>query len=331
MDNIAIFGAGAQGRLAAVISKKDGLNVVCFIDNSPEKQGKRWLGIPIVSLENYSRDYGNVRIIIACLPVYQEQIEEQLKDIGINDYGIFHKERILCRERIVSYAYPTENEDIILYHVLKDVPSNEIRWIDVGSNDPYIGSVTQFFYERGGCGINIDMEKELIDISKEVRSRDNNLWTAVGRNNGTIDYYSQGDYGGLSTAVLQYVESDTPLRRTVAITTLKDICDKYSESQIHFLKIDVEGMERDVLLGMDFKAYRPWILVIESTLPKTDIPDYEKWEEIVTRAGYHFAYSHGVNRYYVANEKADLDERFIPWEEMASEYCILHADLLYAI
>ncbi len=103
------------------------------------------------------------------------------------------------------------------------------------------------------------------------------------------------------------------------------------DKDISFLKIDVEGMERDVLLGMDFENYRPKILVIESTLPCTEIANYEEWEDIVLTSNYHFAYMHGVNRYYVADEWSELDEKFEPWEMIAGKYCLLHADLLFAV
>lgn len=331
MDRIAIFSAGMQGRMAAAVLKKEGNEITCFIDNSPEKQGTFIFGIPVLSLEDFCAEHNAYRIVIACSPIYQREIINQLKGMNIEDFQLFKKEKILCKERLMSYSYPTENEDIILYHVLKNVPSNDIRWIDVGSNDPYLGSVTQLFYERGGNGINIDMEKELIDITNTVRIRDINIFTAVGNSEGYIDFYSQGDYGGLSTTVSRFVDDTACDKQTVKLTTLKKICDEYVNEPLSFLKIDVEGMEKDVLLGMDFNKYRPWIIVIESTLPKTEIPDFDRWEYLVNNADYHFVYSHGVNRYYVANEKDELDERFIPWEEMAAEYCIFHPDILYAI
>lgn len=37
--------------------------------------------------------------------------------------------------------------------------------------------------------------------------------------------------------------------------------------EIHFLKVDVEGMEEAVLKGNNWILYKPWILIVESTLP----------------------------------------------------------------
>ena len=35
---------------------------------------------------------------------------------------------------------------------------------------------------------------------------------------------------------------------------------------VHFLKVDVEGAEFEVLAGLDLGAIRPWIIVVESTV-----------------------------------------------------------------
>lgn len=54
----------------------------------------------------------------------------------------------------------------------------------------------------------------------------------------------------------------------------------------------------------------------------------EDWEPILLHAGYHCAYSHGVNRYYIADEHAELDSRFLPFDELLQRYRIFHAELI---
>ena len=71
---------------------------------------------------------------------------------------------------------------------------------------------------------------------------------------------------------------------------------------IHFLKVDVENHEKEVLMGMDFQRFRPWLIVLESTLPLTSIPSHENWEYILLQNGYTFLAQHGINRYYCAGE-----------------------------
>jgi hypothetical protein len=76
------------------------------------------------------------------------------------------------------------------------------------------------------------------------------------------------------------------------------------------LKVDVEGYEEAVLRGNDWVTYRPWVVVVEATLPMTQVESYYEWEPILFNAGYKFAYADGLNRFYVANEHAELLDSF---------------------
>ena len=94
---------------------------------------------------------------------------------------------------------------------------------------------------------------------------------------------------------------------------MKNICKKYipKNEQLQFVKIDVEGGEREVLLGYDFENYRPKAFCIESTKPGTNIPCHKSWEEILLNNDYSFAYQYRINRFYIDNRVKDLRERFV--------------------
>ena len=139
-----------------------------------------------------------------------------------------------------------------------------------------------------------------------------------------MDFFIQG---GLSTLVSENrVEAMHPVKVRVPIRTLADICHEFVKpgQAISFLKIDVEGFEREVLLGADFKHYRPAMVCMEATLPNTHIPCHDKWENVLTGAGYHFVYEYGINRYYVADERSDLDCRAEPAENLLWIYNVWH-------
>ena len=94
---------------------------------------------------------------------------------------------------------------------------------------------------------------------------------------------------------------------------MSNICKKYikKDIKIHFCKIDVEGSEKNVLLGFDFENYRPQIFLIESTLPGTYIPSYSSWEYILLWNNYSFAYQYSINRFYVDNSNPNLKYKFL--------------------
>ena len=86
---------------------------------------------------------------------------------------------------------------------------------------------------------------------------------------------------------------------------------------IHFLKIDVEGTEAEVLEGLNLEQVRPWIIVSRGDRAnfrhrgtvQVHRSDRENWEHLIIDCRYGFAYFDGLNCFYVADEVAALKER----------------------
>ena len=82
---------------------------------------------------------------------------------------------------------------------------------------------------------------------------------------------------------------------------------------VDFLKVDVEGFEREVLAGADWSSFRPRVVVMEATVPKSDEPAHEGWEPMLLEVGYRFAMFDGLNRFYAhADEPALVQRLAIP-------------------
>lgn len=212
--------------------------------------------------------------------------------------------------KFVSYAQNLE--DLMLWRALSDVENG--FYIDVGANDPTVDSVTRAFYERGWRGINIEPLKMHFDDLVASRPLDINLCVAAGRETSEIEIW---DFGvrGWGTADKEVIDNLSASGRTgssykVPVTTLSLICAEYAPADIHFLKVDVEGLEKVVLEGMNFGKYRPWILVVEATKPNSKEESHGTWEELVIDQGYFFVYADGLNRFYVASEKKSLAQYF---------------------
>jgi hypothetical protein len=97
-------------------------------------------------------------------------------------------------------------------------------------------------------------------------------------------------------------------RKEVQVTTLASIWQQHvaSGQAVHFLKVDVEGLEEAVLRGNDWTMCRPWVVVVEATLPMSQVESHDTWEPILLAAKYRFAYADGLNRFYVADEHMEL-------------------------
>ena len=207
----------------------------------------------------------------------------------------------------VSYAQ--NFEDVLLWRALGHVGNG--FYIDIGAHDPEQHSVTKAFYERGWYGVNVEPLRQHHQAFLDQRARDINLCVAAGDEEGEITLFEVPSVPGWASAdphVARAHEQDgfELLAHTVPLRTLRSICAEHVSSDIHFLKIDVEGLEAQVLRGMDFERWRPWVLVIEATMPNSRETNHESWEAMVTGQRYRFAYFDGLNRYYVADEHPEL-------------------------
>ena len=126
--------------------------------------------------------------------------------------------------------------------------------------------------------------------------------------------------GFMST--LKKINKKTIKSIAIKVDTMSSICRKYvpKNEVIQFCKIDVEGGEKDVLLGFDFESYRPKVFCIESTLPGTVIPCHDLWEDILLKNDYSFAYQYNINRYYIDNRVQGLRKRFFEAEKTVDAY-----------
>jgi FkbM family methyltransferase len=205
-------------------------------------------------------------------------------------------------------------EDVILWRALNHVENG--FYIDIGAAWPDNDSVTKLFYDRGWRGINIEPNKKLYSKLEQSRGRDINLNLAIAEYEGVLPLYVFRDTG-LSTLDCKVAEMHQDSGRSVVcvdirVCSLADLWASYvPEGQpVHFLKIDVEGSEAPVLRGNDWRRYRPWVLVIEATVPSSRVESHDSWEYLLVDAEYFFVYADGLNRFYLAKERSDLLDAF---------------------
>jgi FkbM family methyltransferase len=211
-------------------------------------------------------------------------------------------------------SYAQNFEDVMLWRALGSVQNG--FFIDVGAWSPDLHSVTKAFSEHGWHGINIEPNPFYFSQIVEKRPREKNLRVAVGNRVGRISMSFIEDTG-LSTADQEIARIHTDAgwnarQEEVDITTLSEIWKNNvpGGASVHFLKIDVEGLEHAVIEGNDWKVNRPWVVVVESTLPLSQIESYRQWEPLLIDAQYIHCYSDGLNRYYVSAEHSELIQSF---------------------
>lgn len=209
----------------------------------------------------------------------------------------------------VSYAQ--NFEDVMLRRALRDVRQG--FYVDVGAQHPTKDSVTKAFSLAGWRGINIEPVRHWFDMLESDRPHDINLNVAVSDEPGHLELFEVEDTG-LSTTESSFADAHREaghavVSHRVPSMTLDEILATHAPADVHFLKVDCEGAERAALASCSFDRVRPWIVVVESTLPNSMVSVHEEWESLLTGRGYSLAYRDGLNRYYVADEHAELKER----------------------
>jgi FkbM family methyltransferase len=206
----------------------------------------------------------------------------------------------------VSYAQNLE--DVMLRRVFRDVENG--FYVDVGAWEPDIDSVTKAFYEAGWRGINIEPGPVFFRLAQR-RPRDINLQLAIGAREGRLPLHvHHSDDTVLGTSTLQAgIPSDTQSGHLqieeceVEVRTLAQVLDAHAAGQhIHFLKIDAEGAEHEILQGAHWQRHRPELLVIEATRPNSPERNDAVWTPLLVAAGYRAVWFDGLNAWFLREE-----------------------------
>lgn len=195
-------------------------------------------------------------------------------------------------------TYSQNKEDIILASLFKDVSDG--IYVDVGAAHPDYMSVTKAFYQRGWHGVNIEPNERLAALIAKVRPRDKTYRVAVSDHETRVSYREYlGD--GLSTISADmktvYGHIDQPTHQyyhdyDVPTEPLSTIFKKAGLKEIHFMKVDVEGAESQVIKSNDWSIFRPHVLCIDA------VHSDGEYRDILTGAGYRQIFHDGLNEYY---------------------------------
>ncbi|NTJ63204.1 FkbM family methyltransferase [Agrobacterium rhizogenes] len=204
-------------------------------------------------------------------------------------------------------------EDVMLWRALGHVVNG--CYIDVGAQHPVIDSVSKAFYDRGWRGVHVEPVPQYADLLRAERPDETVLQIALGAEAGSLELNIFPDTG-LSTAVDVYARSHRELhgfegsKLQVPVLPLRTALAFLNNKPVHWLKVDVEGLEEAVLQGWDPAAIEPWIIVIEATVPMSQEVHFATADRILLEAGYKFVYFDGLNRFYVSPQHPELVPAF---------------------
>jgi FkbM family methyltransferase len=206
---------------------------------------------------------------------------------------------------MISYAQ--NYEDVILWRALKHVKKG--CYIDIGAWDPVVDSVSMFFYTQGWRGIHVEPNPSYAKKLREARPDEVVIEAAIGESTKPTTLFIIEDTG-LTTSSKTFRDQHkqngfTSETIKVPTKTLASIFDEVGKKEIHWLKIDAEGMEEEVIKSWGNSKALPWVVAVESTLPSTQIETFYGENEL-TKRGYAYVYFDKLNKFYVHKLHSEL-------------------------
>ena len=166
----------------------------------------------------------------------------------------------------VKESYSQEGEDLMLDIMLKYKKTG--IYVDIGAHHPFKFSNTYYFYLKGWSGVCVDPMPDVKALFEKYRPRDTFLNLGVGLKRGDFKYYKMKD-PALNTFVEEVmrtrVSEGFDLKEVVDVRVL-DLGSVLNESligdKIDFMSVDVEGLEKEVLLSNNWTKYKPSFIVV---------------------------------------------------------------------
>ena len=177
---------------------------------------------------------------------------------------------LASRNAHAKTAFSWEGEDLIVHKVAVDVLGiKEGIYIDVGAHHPHAMSNTQYLYDRGWHGINIDAMPGSMEPFKIMRPLDINLEVGIARHPGQLEYsmFSNPSLNGFLTddVVRTQVARGSELlgQIVVEVQTLSAVLEAHAIDQVDFLTIDAEGLDEEIFKSLDLTRWRPRLVMME--------------------------------------------------------------------
>ena len=164
----------------------------------------------------------------------------------------------------ISYSYG--GIDSLVLNIFKNQKKG--FYLDIGCGHPIKNNNTYLLNKKGWSGINIDLDKENIDLFNSYRKKDVNLATAVSDKEGETDLYFYHNKSALNTISKEnadFQKAKVSAIKKIKTQTINKIIEnsQFKDRKIDFLSVDVEGSELAILKTFDFTKYSPKVIVVE--------------------------------------------------------------------
>ncbi len=174
-------------------------------------------------------------------------------------------------------SYAQVGEDLVLWHIAYDVLGiQNPTYMDIGAHHPVLNNNTFLFYERGSRGVLVEPNPALHGLLSSVRPRDTLLRAGIGptrqsaadfyiiggSEDGQLNTFSRDEAEQLVTRSQGHYRIDRVIK--VPLLNINDVMREQWNAAPNVLSIDTEGFDLPILRSLDFKRFRPDVIVAET-------------------------------------------------------------------
>ena len=196
----------------------------------------------------------------------------------------------------IGINFSSDGEDSILYKWLGGI--NNGFYVDIGSHKPFYSSNTYGFYLNGWRGICIDPNPGLKLKYLLLRSSDLFLNSAIvlqKKSGNSFFYYYQNNtdlntFSKKRVKIQQKLYGRYPTKKIkINKLTIDDLIKLIANKELHFLNIDIEGLEYGIIKSLLNKKILPWCIAIEELGKTCENISNSKIKKFMNKKGYFLA------------------------------------------
>jgi FkbM family methyltransferase len=168
-------------------------------------------------------------------------------------------------------SYAQAGEDAILKFLFDSRHILRPSYLELGTNKPDEANNTFLFYQNGAVGVCVEADVTLIDRIKKVRPRDRVILAGVSAQDAGVAPFYVFDEPSLNTfskaeAMVRQSSEKFRIEQIVdvpLVTINKLLADNFSSTP-ELLSIDIEGLDLEVLMSLDYTKYPIPVICVET-------------------------------------------------------------------
>jgi len=186
--------------------------------------------------------------------------------------------------RGLRYSFSTNAEDLVFERLLPG-PG---RYLEIGGYHPVISSNTWLLYRQGWSGWVVEPNPGLSEVWAARRPKDQLIRAAVGARDGEVWYDEVRPHDSANRIRSLDTERTPGSWRSTRIPMLSfgSLCKKRKipMEEIRLLAVDAEGQDAAILASIDWKNFRPEVVLAEGLGSENQ----KEIRAILEKAGYEF-------------------------------------------